>query len=174
MAAIATRGVPLPSIPPDRRTAGSTMNSEVIHFPMPNVQNPPFAKFCKFAQSINKSNLTLHQFVCAACARNNQNNGPKLDQTHPMWKACSLWQTQRVNSMRLQNGRCRTPAARVRSLCERHVQPTHTAPLCMAAMRLCGCSYSTQCATRTFAPCITLRASRTNIAAVVRALLTDR
>ena len=44
----------------------------------------------------------------------------KLDQTHPMWKACSLRQTQRVNSMRLQNGRCRTPAARVRSLCERH------------------------------------------------------
>lgn len=139
----------------------------MFHGPMPNVQNPPFAKFCKFAQSINKSNLTLHQFV-AACARNNQNNGPKLDQTHPMWKACSLRQTQRVNSMRLQNGRCRTPAARARSLCERHVQPTHT------AMRLCGCSYSTQCATRTFAPCITLRASRTNIAAVVRALLTDR
>ena len=120
-----------------RRTAGSTMNSEVNHFPMPNVQNPPFAKFCKFAQSINKSNLTLHQFV-AACARNNQNNSPKLDQTHPMWKTCSLRQTQRVNSMRLQNGRCRTPAARARSLCERHVQPTHTAPLlpcvCVAAL----------------------------------------
>ena len=109
----------------------------MFHGSMPNVQNPLFAKFCKFAQSINKSTLTLHQFV-AACARNTQNNGPKLEQTHPMWKACSLRQTQRVNSMRLQNGRCRTPAARARSLCERHVQPTHSAPLlqcvCVAAL----------------------------------------